>query len=58
MVIENIKLEGKNLAWILRCATKMMEFVGFTRCKGSKLTRFRHKSACGICILLLLIKTK
>ncbi|MGF7056874.1 N-acetyltransferase family protein [Brassicibacter mesophilus] len=27
------------------------KIVGFTRCKGSRLSRFRHKAEFGICIL-------
>lgn len=36
MIIENKRIEGK--------------IVGFTRCQGSKLSRFRHKAEFGICI--------
>lgn len=105
MVIENKRIEGKSLTWILRCPTKYDaielsklrvkidgetenldresgeglltpedfenliyedsiaektmflvaeaegKIVGFTRCVGSKLSRFRHKAEFGICIL-------
>ncbi|WP_032122993.1 GNAT family N-acetyltransferase [Clostridium amazonitimonense] len=104
MIIDNIRIEGKSLAWILRCPTKHDaielsqlrvkidgetenldresgedlltpkdfekliyedsiaektlflvaevegKIVGFTRCKGSNLSRFRHKAEFGICI--------
>lgn len=104
MIIENKKIEGKSLTWILRCPTKddaveLSELrvkidgetenldresgeglitsqgfedliyedsiadrtlflvaevdgkiVGFTRCEGNKLSRFRHKAEFGICI--------
>ncbi|MFT9495247.1 GNAT family N-acetyltransferase [Anaerosolibacter sp.] len=105
MIIENKKIEGKSLTWILRCPTKYDaielaelrvkidgetenldrepaeglltpedfekliyedsiaektiflvaevegKIVGFTRCEGSKLSRFKHKAEFGICIL-------
>lgn len=105
MIIENIRIEGKSLTWILRCPTKYDaielsklrvkidgetenldresgeglltaedfekliyedsiaektlflvaevegKIVGFTRCEGSKLSRFKHKAEFGICIL-------
>ncbi len=105
MVIENKRIDGNSLKWILRCPTKndaielsklrieidgetenldresgeglltpedfekliyedsMAEkniflvaevegkIVGFTRCEGSKLSRFRYKAEFGICIL-------
>ncbi|WP_411167380.1 GNAT family N-acetyltransferase [Clostridium sp. MB05] len=105
MVIKDKRIEGKNLAWILRCPTKADaeelsnlrvkidgetenldrepgeglltpedferiiykdtiskttlfliaevngKIVGFTRCEGNKLSRFRHKAEFGICIL-------
>lgn len=104
MIIENKRIEGKSLTWILRCPTKYGanelselrvkidgetenldresgeglltpedfekliyedsiaektiflvaevegKIVGFTRCEGSKLSRFRHKAEFGICI--------
>jgi len=104
MIIENKRIEGKNLTWILRCPTKYDaiqlselrvkidgetenldrepgeglltakdfekliyedsidkktiflvaevagEIIGFTRCEGSNLSRFRHKAEFGICI--------
>ena len=104
MIIENKRIEGEGLTWILRCPTKhdaielsklrikidgetenldresgeglltIEDFekliyedtiaektiflvaevegkiVGFTRCAGSKLSRFRHKAEFGICI--------
>lgn len=105
MVIENKKIEGGNLLWILRCpkvsdagelsrlrlqidgetenldrepgegylsaedfaelikrdsikernlflvAEVNGKIVGFTRCEGNELSRFRHKAEFGICIL-------
>ena len=105
MIIENKIIEGNNLTWILRCATKYDaielsklrvkidgetenldresgeglltpedfekliyedsiaektiflvaevegKIVGFARLEGNKLSRFRHKSELGICIL-------
>lgn len=105
MIIENRKIEGKNLTWVLRCPTKYDatelselrvkidgeteyldresgeglltpedfeklisedsiaeksiflvaevegKIIGFSRCVGSKLSRFRHKAEFGICIL-------
>jgi len=104
MIIEDKRIEGKNLSWILRCPTKYDakelselrvkidgeteyldresgeglltpedfekviyedriaertlflvaevkgKIVGFTRCEGSKLSRFKHKAEFGICI--------
>ena len=104
MVIEDKRIDGKNLSWILRCPTKYDaeelselrvkidgeteyldreageglltsedfekviyedrlaertlflvaevkgKIVGFTRCEGSKLSRFKHKAEFGICI--------
>ena len=104
MIIEDKRIDGKNLSWILRCQTKYDakelselrvkidgeteyldresgegfltpedfekviyedriakrtlflvsevkgKIVGFTRCEGSKLNRFRHKAEFGICI--------
>lgn len=105
MVVENKRIDGNSLTWVLRCPTKddtielsklrikidgetenldresgeglltpedfekliyedsiaekniflLVEvkgkIVGFTRCEGSKLSRFRHKAEFGICIL-------
>lgn len=105
MIVENKRINGNNLTWILRCPTKndaielsklrieidgetenldresgeglltpddfekliyedsiaeknifllaevKGKIVGFTRCEGSKLSRFRHKAEFGICIL-------
>ncbi|EGW40918.1 GNAT family N-acetyltransferase [Desulfosporosinus sp. OT] len=105
MIIENRKIEGKNLTWVRRCPTKYDatelselrvkidgeteyldresgeglltpedfekliyedsiteksvflvaevegKIIGFSRCVGSKLSRFRHKAEFGICIL-------
>lgn len=105
MIVENKRIDGNNLTWILRCPTKndaielsklrieidgeteyldresgeglltpddfekliyedsiaeknifllaevKGKIVGFTRCEGSKLSRFRHKAEFGICIL-------
>jgi RimJ/RimL family protein N-acetyltransferase len=105
MIIQDKRIEDKNLTWILRCPTKYDatelsklrikidgetenldrepgeglltpedfekliyedsiaeksiflvaevegKIVGFTRCEGSKLSRFRHKAEFGICIL-------
>ncbi|MDR3602633.1 MAG: GNAT family N-acetyltransferase [Desulfosporosinus sp.] len=105
MIIEDKRIEGENLTWIIRCPTKydatelselrkkidgeteyldrepgegllMREdferliyedliakktlfliaevegkIVGFTRCIGNKLSRFKHKAEFGICIL-------
>ncbi|MBZ9621443.1 GNAT family N-acetyltransferase [Clostridium sp. FP2] len=105
MIIENKRIESKNLTWILRCPIKFDaielsklrikidgetenldresgeglltpedfekliyedsiankniflvaevegKIVGFTRCEGSKLSRFIHKAEFGICIL-------
>ena len=104
MIIEDKRIEGKNLSWILRCPIKYDakelselrvkidgeteyldresgeglltpedfekviyedriaertlflvaevkgKIVGFTRCEGSKLSRFKHKAEFGICI--------
>ena len=104
MIIEDKRIDGKNLSWILRCPTKQDakelselrvkidgeteyldreageslltsedfekviyedrlaertlflvaevkgKIVGFTRCEGSKLSRFKHKAEFGICI--------
>ncbi len=104
MIIENKRIEGKSLSWILRCPTKNDatelsklrvkidgetenldresgeglltsedfekliyedsiaertlflvaevegKIVGFTRCVGNKLSRFRHKAEFGICV--------
>jgi RimJ/RimL family protein N-acetyltransferase len=104
MIIENKRIEGKSLSWILRCPTKNDaielsklrvkidgetenldresgeglltpedfekliyedsiaektlflvaevegKIIGFTRCEGNKLSRFRHKAEFGICI--------
>lgn len=104
MIIENKRIEGKNLTWMLRCPTKHDaiqlsklrlkidgetenldrepgenlltpedfekliyedliaeknlflvaevegKIVGFARCQGNKLSRFRHKAEFGICI--------
>jgi RimJ/RimL family protein N-acetyltransferase len=105
MIIENKRIEGKNLSWVLRCPTEYDaselsklrvkidgetenldrepgeglltpedfekfinedsiaeknlflvveaegKIVGFARCQGNKLSRFRHKAEFGICIL-------
>lgn len=105
MIVENKRIDGNSLTWILRCPTKndaielsklrieidgetenldresgeglltpddfekliyedsiaeknifllaevKGKIVGFTRCEGSKLSRFRHKAEFGICIL-------
>ena len=105
MIIENKRIEGNGLTWILRCPTKYDaielsklrvqidgetenldreygeslltpedfekliyedslaekniflvaevkgKIVGFTRCEGNKLSRFRHKAEFGICVL-------
>ncbi|MDF2547688.1 MAG: acetyltransferase, gnat family [Anaerosolibacter sp.] len=104
MIIENKKIEGNNLSWILRCPTKSDanqlsklrvqidgetenldrepgealltpegfekliyedsiaertiflvaeaegKIVGFARCEGNKLSRFKHKAEFGICV--------
>ncbi|MBX4263092.1 GNAT family N-acetyltransferase [Clostridium estertheticum] len=104
MIIENKRVEGKGITWILRCPTKYdaielsklrvkidgetenldresgeglltpndfqkliyedsiakktifliaeveHKIVGFTRCEGMKLSRFRHKAEFGLCI--------
>ena len=106
MIIEDKRMEGKKLTWIIRCPTKYDatelselrvdidgeteyldresgedlltaedfekliyedsiakntlfliaevegKIVGFTRCVGSKLSRFKHKAEFGICILM------
>lgn len=106
MLIEDKKIEGKNISWILRCPTKDDAYqlselrvkidretenlnrepgediltpedfekliyedsiaersifmvaevegriVGFARCEGNRLSRFKHKAEFGICILM------
>ena len=40
---------------LLLIAEVNSKIVGFTRCEGNKLSRFKHKAEFGLCILMVII---